>query len=196
MVQPRIVFPGKRDIAKSKLKLPEDGLSGTENGWVKQKTYLEIIKDLVLYVDQNNIQKPVILIIDGASCHVSIEMAKLCRDSGIEPILLRANTTHLTQALDLTFFASLKAGLKEAQEIWHRDPVNIGETLSKYTIISLVHAVTEKILQNKPGLISKGFKGAGIVPLNLEAPTADKMTPSQVYNREEEQHPSENHEET
>lgn len=82
-MEPRIVFPGKRDMAKTKLKIPQNGWSGkwcysyTENGWVKQQTYLDIVKDLVRYLDQENIPRPVILIFDGASCHVSIEMAKL-----------------------------------------------------------------------------------------------------------------------
>ena len=109
LVEPRIVFSGKRDIAKTKLKLPEDGKSGkwgysyTENGWVKQETYLDIVEDLLRYIKKESIPLPALYIIDGATCHVSYEMAALCKKSGIEPILLRPNTTHLTQALDLTF---------------------------------------------------------------------------------------------
>ena len=95
-----------------------------------------------------------------ATCHLSLEMARLCQKYGIQPILLRPNTTHLTEALDLTFFASLKAGLKEAQELWHRDPANIGCSLSKYQVVTLVHKVTECILQEKPQLIGKGFRKA------------------------------------
>ena len=182
-----------RDIAKTKLKLPEDGQTGkwnytyTVNGWVQQSTYLEIIKDLINYVKREGIQLPVLLLIDGATCHLSIEMSKLCRDNGIFPILLRPNTTHLTQALDLTFFAALKAGLKVAQEMWHRDPVNIGTSLNKYTVVPLVHTVTEKIIREKPGLIAKGFKKAGIVPWDPLAPNVLRMAPSQIYARKEEE---------
>ena len=154
---------------------------------MKQDTYLDIVRDLVRYIEQENIKLPVILIIDGATCHVSLEMVLLCREERIEPILLRPNTTHLTQALDLRFFASLKAGLKEAQELWHRDPVNIGSSLSKYSVVGLVHSVTEKILRDKPGLIAKGFRKAGIVPWNPLAPTSDRMAPSTVYDRTGEQ---------
>ena len=139
------------------------------------------------YIEKENIPLPALYIIDGATCHVSYEMAELCKKNGIEPILLRPNTTHLTQALDLTFFASLKAGLKVAQELWHRDPVNIGFSLSKYTVINLVHSVTENILHDKPELIAKGFRKAGIVPWNPLAPTTDRMTPSMVYAQPEEQ---------
>ena len=50
MVEPCIVFPWVTDIKKTKLQLPNNSLSGewaysyTENGWVKQSTYLH--KDL------------------------------------------------------------------------------------------------------------------------------------------------------
>ena len=193
MVKPRIVFSGIRDIAKTKLQLPKDGLSGewaycyTDNGWVKQSTYLHIINDLAKYIEEHSIEKPVILIMDGASCHDSLEMVRLCQASGIQPILLRPNTTHLTQALDLTFFAALKAGLKVASELWHRDPDNIGSSLSKYTVVKLVHTVTENILKEKPELIGKGFQKAGIVPWNPNAPNTERMAPSLAYARHDDQ---------
>ena len=107
MVSPRIVFAGVRDIAKIKLVgLPEDGSTGkwlysyTDNGWMKQSTYIYAMEDLVKYIKENKIKTPVLYFIDGASCHLSLEMAEFCNKHGIQPILLCPNTTHLTQALD------------------------------------------------------------------------------------------------
>ena len=186
MVQPRVVYAGVRDMAKEKLKdLPKDGQSGewvfsyTENGWVKQKTYLDIIMDIVKFIEKHSIPLPVLLFIDGASCHLSIAMARLCLEHSIQPVLLRPNTTHLTQALDLTYFSSLKARLKKEQELWHRQ--NVGTALSKYSVIHLVHKVTEAILLEKPLLIGKGFRKAGICPWDPSAPSIMRMLPSQVY---------------
>ena len=170
-----------------------DGLTGkwkysyTSNGWVKQSTYLHIVKDLVDYLKRNKIPLPVLLLIDGATCHLSYEMAKLCKENNILPILLSPNTTHLCQVLDLTYFAGLKAGLKVEQENWHREPQNIGTALNKYTIVPLVHRVAERLLKDKPHLIAKGFRKAGIVPWNPLAPTAERMAPSLVYTRESEE---------
>ena len=113
MVEPWVVFPGVRDIAKNKMKLPTNGRTGmwrysyTSNGWVNQEIYIDILMDLVRFIKNQEIPIPVILFIDGASCHLSIDMAEFCKLNGIQPILLRPNTTHLCQALDLTFFASL-----------------------------------------------------------------------------------------
>ena len=94
MVPPRIAFSGVRDLAKSKLKLGTTGLSGkwtysyTAKGWVNQETYIEIIEDLVKHVKEQKIWLPVILIIDGATCHISLEISRLCIENQIQPILL------------------------------------------------------------------------------------------------------------
>ena len=56
---------------------------------------MEIIEDLVKYVKEQKIQLPVILIIDGAKCHISLDISRLCIENQIQPILLRPNTTHL-----------------------------------------------------------------------------------------------------
>ena len=171
MVPPRAVFAGLRDMARIRLKdLPKDGRTGqwcfsySENGWVKADTFLDIIDDLAKYIREHNIPTPVIAFFDGASCHISLAMAKACQKHGIQPLLLRPNTTHLTQALDLTFFSSLKAGFKRGREDWHRS--NIGGSLNKYSIIPLVQKAAEEILDTKPDLIRKGFRKAGIFPWN------------------------------
>ena len=51
----------------------------------------------------------------------------------------------------------------------------------------MINLVTENILHDKPELIAKGFRKAGIVPWNPLAPTTDRMTPSMVYAQPEEQ---------
>ena len=72
-------------------------------------------------------------------------------------------------------------GLKQEQELWHHDPANIGSTLNKYTVVNLVHKVAENSVREKPGLIAKGFRKAGIFPWNPLSPNMKRMEPSQVY---------------
>ena len=191
MIPPRAVFTGKRDMTKTKMKnLSKDGrtaewkFSYSENGWVKQETFLDIIKDLGEYISTKGIQKPVLLFIDRASCHLSLAMAELCKELGIQPILLRPNSTHLCQALDVTFYSSLKARFKKEKEEWHRQPTNIGNSLNKYSVIGIVHHAAEFILSEKPKIISNGFQKAGIFSWNPEAPNMDCTTPSIVYSKE------------
>ena len=145
-------------------------------------TVLDIIHDLGDYIKKHGIPTPVLFFIDGASCHTSLAMAKACTELGIQPLLLRPNTTHLTQALDLTFFSSLKAGFKRGREDWHRS--NVGGSLNKYTVIPLVQKAAENILNTKPDLIGKGFRKAGIFPWNPAGPNMERTGPSQVYTKE------------
>ena len=84
------MFSGKRNLIKTKLgTMPSDGISGkwqfsyTENGWVQQDTFLEIVQDIVNYTKNNNIPTPVIIFIDGATCHLSLSISKLCQEEGI-----------------------------------------------------------------------------------------------------------------
>ena len=72
-------------------------------------------------------------------------------------------------------------------ELWHRDPANIGSSLSKYTVVNLVHTVTEHILSERPGSVGKGFRKAGIVPWNPKAPSIERMSPSLAYAKDEDQ---------
>ena len=192
MVPPRVVFSGKRNLIKTKLgTMPSDGISGkwqfsyTENGWVQQDTFLEIVQDIVNYTKNNNIPTPVIIFIDGATYHLSLSISKLCQEEGIQPILLRPNSTHLLQPLDVTFYSSFKARLKVEQEMWHTNKKNIGNSLTKYTIIPLVYNVTENILVTKPLLLQNGFKKAGLFPWDPSAPNMNRTKPSQIYTEDD-----------
>ena len=90
--------------------------------------------------------------------------------------------THLLQALDLTFFNSLKKKLNELAHHWHADPKNAGQALSKYSVIWVLHEATEICLAN-PSLIPNRFKRAGLLPWNPSAPDRTKLLPGTVYAR-------------
>ena len=137
------------------------------------------IQDLGDFITREAIPKPILLFMDGAKCHLSLEIAKLCTQLNIQPILLWPNTTHLTQPLDLTYFQSFKAELQKEKEAWHRQ--NIGISLNKYTIIPLAYTVTERILKDKISVIPNGFRSGGICPWDPSAPTKTRMDPSQIY---------------
>ena len=64
---------------------------------------LEIISDLGDHVKGVKIVTPVVLFLDGVICHLSLKIAQLFDQLGIQPILLHPNSTHLLQPLDITF---------------------------------------------------------------------------------------------
>ena len=135
--------------------------------------FFEILRYLDKFLSTRNIKRPVILIIDGASPHISLAMAKFCQEVMIQPWLLKPNTTHLCQPLDLSFFSSLKTSFRRNLYLWHQD--NIGVSISKYTVVPLLKDATESILVNKPTVIGNGFWKAGLFPWNPDEVDKKRM---------------------
>ena len=188
MVPPRVIYKGVRNIAAAHLQnLPEDGLSGKWNfsvspkGYITRPLFVEVLKDINSYVEKNNIPKPVTVVLDGASPHLSIEAAAYCKENQIQPWLLRPNMTHLTQPLDLVYFADLKKTMKSKAWAWQTDPKNTGQFLNKYSVVGLLREATEVCLA-KPGLVESGFRRAGLYPWDRSAPDVSKLMPGTVFN--------------
>ena len=59
-----------------------------------------------------HVQHPVLLFIDGAQCHLSIEASEYCDQNGIYLYMLYPNATHLLQPLDLSLMGSLKTNYR------------------------------------------------------------------------------------
>ena len=183
----RIFYKGVRNVATQHLKdLPTTGRSGTwqfgvtENGYVTRDSYLDVLKDLDSYLEQNNTKRPVILFIDGPNAHISLQAAAFCTLKKIQPWVLRANMTHLLQPLDLTFFSSLKKKLSQMAHVWHAGPQNAGQALSKYSVMRILYDATEECLANST-LIPNGFRRAGLFPWDINAPDKTKLEPGTIY---------------
>ena len=174
-------------MAETHLKdLPKSGKSGEWNfsvsgkGYITRELYVEVLKDLDKFLAEKNIPRPVILIIDGANPHISLEAAAFCKEKGIQPWLLKPNMTHILQPLDLTFFSSLKKQLKTLVWDWQCTPSNAGQSLNKYSIVALLRVATELCLE-KPDLILNGFRRAGIFPWDPLAPDTSKLLPGTIF---------------
>ena len=104
MVPPMAVFRGVRNVATERLALlPKDGKSGawslqsTEKGFITSEKFILVLQDLVKVLEEKQVERPVILFMDGATPHISLAMAEFCKTQGIQPWLFKPNTTHLTQ---------------------------------------------------------------------------------------------------
>ena len=181
---PRIFFRGVRNVAVNHLAgLPEDGKSGawglscTPKGFITRETFVLILQDLVTYLEKHKIPRPIILFMDGAAPHISLAMAEYCLAHQIQPWLLKPNTTHLVQPLDLTVMKSLKDILKRKVTGWQQRNTT---SLSKYTVVPLLRCSVEELL-TRPKVISSGFRRAGLVPWDPSAIDQSKMAPSSIF---------------
>ena len=83
IIPPRLVFKGVRNVAQTHLKnLPKDGKSGdwqmsvSPKGFVTREIHMEILHDIDKFLVTNEINRPVILFLDGASPHISLDALK------------------------------------------------------------------------------------------------------------------------
>lgn len=74
----------------------------------------------------------------------------------------------------------MKAELKSLIWGWQCDKQNAGQTLNKYTVVVLLHQATENCLA-KQGIISNGFRRAGLYPWDPTAPDVSKLLPGTIF---------------
>ena len=184
----RCVFQGVRNMATIHLKdLPKDGLSGawklcvSPKGYITAELFVDVLRDIVETVEKLGIPRPIILFLDGAAPHISLAMAEYCKTFGIQPWLLKPNSTHLLQPLDLTFLKVLKGLLKQKCITWQQDPRHVGSALTKYSIVFLLREAVEEVLASSPNTIASGFRRGGLSPWNPAAVNTGKMLPSTVF---------------
>ena len=188
MVPPMVVFRGVRNVATERLALlPKDGRSGawslqsTEKGFITSEKFILVLQDLVKVLEKKQVERPVIMFMDGATPHISLAMAGFCKTQGIQPWLFKPNTTHLTQPLDLTVMKSLKDKLKVKVTAWQQSNTT---SLTKYTVVPLLREAVEEVL-TKPSIISNGFKRAGLLPWDPTAVDVRKLLPSTIFAKPE-----------
>ena len=132
-------------------------------------------------ITRRKVTKPVILFIDGAKVHLSIEASEFCANNNIILYTLYPNATHLIQPLDLTVMGSVKAIYKEEMRRWLMR--NIGETFDKYRFIEVFKETYERSCTFINA--AQGFQKAGIVPWNPQKVKTGKLYPAELYTRQE-----------
>ena len=102
-----MMYPRKRiTLALKEGAYPGTSFNCSDNGWITKKHYIEWFDFFLKTIPPT---KPVLLIEDGHSSHVSIEVIKLVRKNNVHLLCLPSHTTHLLQALDVGIFKSLKS---------------------------------------------------------------------------------------
>ena len=94
-IPPMHIFPGVRFKSNPMDGCVYDAYMGhSPTGWIDTALFYGW---LVNHFATKVTQRPVLLIVDGHSSHVDLEVAKFCRDNSIHLYCLPAHTSHLTQ---------------------------------------------------------------------------------------------------
>ena len=84
------------------------------NGWMDTDLFeMWLEESFIPKIDRAHILKPILLIIDGAKCHISLPISELCDENNIIPYTLLPNATHLIQPLNLLLMGSIKTNYRE-----------------------------------------------------------------------------------
>ena len=158
---PLMVYPRKRSVPD---KMRAGAVGGTlfevsDNGWINKEIFLVWLQH---FVDSIPPVRPVLLILDGHSSHVTIEAIELARSNDVLMLCLPSHTTHILQPLDVGVFKPFKAAFSKASHQFIMQ--NPGRVITNDVLASLVgdawpHAFT-------PLNIMAGFKKCGIHPFN------------------------------
>ena len=142
------------------------GIGKSENGWMTGETFYDYIVNVFEpWLSNNEIERPIVLYIDGRSSYLTMALDEFCRNRGIELVALYPNACHIMQPLDLTFFQPLKEAWCMATRQWHME--NDEKRLRKENFASILVQALSTIDIGE--IIPMGFKLSGLHPFSADA---------------------------
>lgn len=168
LAPPMVVYRYTRVPAVIYETAPKEwGIGKSEKGWMTCELFYEYIRNIfVPWLEENNIEKPVVFFLDGHVSHLSIELSKLCIDKGIVLVALLPNATHVLQPMDVAVFRTLKMNWKEKVLKYRMDK---GDSVTKTTFAPVLQELIQEKLSNDPAILRNGFRTCGLVPWCPEA---------------------------
>ena len=159
-------------------KLKEGAFSNTlfkssESGWVNSVLFCEWFEFFVSSIPPI---RPVLLIQDGHSSHVSIELIEMARANGVCLLCLPAHTSHILQPLDVGVFKSFKSSFNKAcGNYMKQNPERVITTDILASMVGEAYTTSFTPLS--------GFKKTGIYPFNPSSVDDRQLAPSIALSR-------------
>ena len=166
-MKPLVVYPGVQPRTELQEKFHgtfNEGLFGnSESGWMDTKLFAEWLEtgfnECIIH---RKVTRLVLLLIDGACVHLSVEASEFCAANSIILYTLYPNATHIIQPLDLTLMSAVKMAYKDEMRKWYL--WNIGKPFDKYRFIEVFKETYYRACKTTNAI--EGFEEAGIVPWN------------------------------
>jgi len=195
LVPPMIVFPYERIPYSVSQSVPINwSIEKSENGWMTAETFYEYISNIFEpWLTTHNIERPIILYVDGHSSHLTLPVAQFCMDHQIELIALFPNATYLIQPLDVALFRTLKSSWRDCTNDWR---VQNQRNLRREDFGPLLKKAIERI--ELPRGMSNGFRKCGLFPFSADALQYNQLLQKKkidetVISRAEAEQNAENH---
>lgn len=176
VIPPMMIYPRKKAVPESMQNgcVPGTVFETSDNGWITQDIYFKWFK---LFIKSIPPARPVLLIEDGHSSHITLDVIELARENGIHLLCLPSHSSHILQPLDIGVFKSFKVHYPKACRKYLMN--NPGRVITSEVIASLVcdtwaHSIT-------PVNILGGFKKTGISPFNPSEVDDRMLAPAKVF---------------
>ncbi|KPJ14194.1 Pogo transposable element with KRAB domain [Papilio machaon] len=142
------------------------------SGWFDSNIFEDWVTTIILPFFENKPGKKC-MVGDNLSSHLSIDLIKKCQERDIHFIFLPANSTHLTQPLDVAFFRPMKIAWRNIILQWKKTDGRNQAAIPKGCFPKLLSKLMDSLSENGPANILSGFRKTGIHPFN----------PSEVLNK-------------
>ncbi|CAM4946739.1 unnamed protein product [Rotaria socialis] len=142
---------------------PDSSFAVSDSGWITKRLFADWFKSFIEHT--KNVSKPMLLIMDNHSCHISIEVIELAKKNQILLLLLPPCCTHALQPLDTATFSS-------AKQSWKRIVTKYFLRSGLKTIRKIDLSVLFKELYSStftPKQVLAGFSRAGVWPFDSNA---------------------------
>ena len=150
----------------------------SEKGWITTELFYGwLANHFVAHIPPS---RPVVLLVDGHSTHIDIEISKFCQQNDIFLYCLPAHSSHITQPLDVGFYGPLKQSWRKAVTDYATE--NFGKSVTKQTFAGVFKQAWEKTV--KVSTIVNSFRSAGIYPVDFTALRGAKLAPAALYKAE------------
>lgn len=180
MLPPLVVFPYVRPPQAVVRSMPDKWVLGrSESGWMRSETFFEYVANSFNeWLTENNIKRPVLLLVDGHKSHLSMELSEFCRNNDIILYALLPNTTHITQPADVGAFKGLKTEYKRTVHEWQNIPENRNKAITKVNFCRVLEMVLSK--SDRTEIIQNSFRKCGLYPFNPDAVDYSKCVQNQI----------------
>ena len=150
----------------------------TKKGWMDAPTFEKFLDHFHKYAGE---ERPVLLLIDSVSSHISSEAFELACSRGIELYRIVVNATHLMQPLDVGVFGPLKQRWHQVVRTHTRN--SPGTPISKENFAEKLKEAF--LLFYKSLTIINAFRSSGIYPVDSTVITKEHVKPGITFSSTE-----------
>ena len=176
VLPPYVIFKGKRQFTDKLIgAFPGTQCTVSESGSSNSKIFQTYLSEHFLtYSPSNKDNKPLLVLYDGHSCHVTAPLIEWAQQHNIFLFLLPSYASYMLQPLDVAIFDPFKvAYYNECQDLLKQTP---GQMVNRSNICRLVCKALMQAMT--PDMITACFRDMGIYPFNANVVSDELLAPS------------------